>query len=107
MERKTISIIANRKTKSMVEKTASVIFICCAVVSIVAVVGITAYMFVSGTPAIFKVGLTEILFSNVWAPTAADPHYGILNIILNINCWGILCDFDRSSYWNFTSCQLS
>ena len=82
MERKTISIIANRKTKSMVEKTASVIFICCAVVSIVAVVGITAYMFVSGTPAIFKVGLTEILFSNVWAPTAADPHYGILNIIL-------------------------
>ena len=82
MERKTISIIANRKTKSMVEKTASVIFICCAVVSIVAVVGITAYMFVSGTPAIFKVGLTEILFSNVWAPTAANPQYGILNIIL-------------------------
>lgn len=82
MERKMISIIANRKTKSMVEKTASVIFICCAVVSIVAVVGITAYMFVSGTPAIFKVGLTEILFSNVWAPTAANPQYGILNIIL-------------------------
>ena len=82
MEKKMISIIANRKTKSMVEKIASIIFTCCAVVSIVAVVGITAYMFVSGTPAIFKVGLTEILFSNVWAPTAADPHYGILNIIL-------------------------
>ncbi|UTY40230.1 phosphate ABC transporter permease subunit PstC [Allocoprobacillus halotolerans] len=76
------SIIANRKTKSIVEKTAAIIFICCAVVSIVAVVGITAYMFVSGTPAIFKVGLTEILFSNVWAPTASDPQYGILNIIL-------------------------
>ena len=82
MERKMISIIANRKTKSMVEKIASIIFTCCAVVSIVAVVGITAYMFVSGTPAIFKVGLTEILFSNVWAPTAANPQYGILNIIL-------------------------
>ncbi len=82
MEKKMASIIANRKTKSIVEKTAAIIFICCAVVSIVAVVGITAYMFVSGTPAIFKVGLTEILFSNVWAPTASDPQYGILNIIL-------------------------
>lgn len=82
MEKKMVSIIANRKTKSMVEKIAAMIFVCCAAVSIVAVVGITAYMFVSGTPAIFKVGLTEILFSNVWAPTAADPQYGILNIIL-------------------------
>ena len=82
MERTNISIIANRKTKSLVEKTASIIFICCAFFSIIAVVGITAYMFISGTPAIFKVGLTEILFSNVWAPTAANPQYGILNIIL-------------------------
>ena len=54
MEKKMISIIANRKTKSMVEKIASIIFTCCAVVSIVAVVGITVYMFVSGTPAILK-----------------------------------------------------
>lgn len=82
MEKGLSSIIANRKTKSMVEKTASVIFSCCAVVSIIAVISITGYMLISGTPAIFKVGLTEILFSNVWAPTASTPQYGILNIIL-------------------------
>ncbi len=82
MERNIISIIANRKTKSMVEKVAAIIFTVCAVFSIVAVIAITAYMFISGTPAIFKVGLTEILFSGVWNPTASDPQYGILYIIL-------------------------
>ena len=82
MEKKVVSIMANRKTKSVIEKTAAAIFTCCAIVSIIAVIGITAYMFISGTPAIFKVGLTEILFSNVWAPTASQPQFGILNIIL-------------------------
>ena len=82
MEKSYISIIANRKTKSMIEKTAAVIFTCCAVVSILAVISITAYMFTSGTPAIFKVGLTEILFGRVWDPTAVDPQYGIFYIIL-------------------------
>lgn len=82
MEKSYISIIANRKTKSMIEKIAAIIFTCCAVVSILAVVSITAYMFISGTPAIFKVGLTEILFGRVWDPTAVDPQYGIFYIIL-------------------------
>ena len=90
MEKGIVSIFANRKTKSMVEKVASIIFTCCAVVSIVAVVSITAYMFISGTPAIFKVGLAEILFSNVWAPTASDPQFGILNIILT-SIVGVSC----------------
>lgn len=82
MEKNMMSIIANKKTKSMVEKTASMIFICCAIVSIVAVLSITIYMFVSGTPAIFKVGIVEMLFSHVWNPTAVDPQFGILYIIL-------------------------
>lgn len=82
MEKSMISIIANRKTKSMVEKTATMIFTCCAIVSIIAVISITAYMFMAGTPAIFQVGITEILFSSVWAPTATVPQFGILNIIL-------------------------
>ncbi len=34
------------------------------------------------TPAIFKIGLKEILFETQWAPTAADPKYGILYVIL-------------------------
>lgn len=82
MKKDVLSIISNRKTKSMVEKTAAIIFRGCAVVSIVAVVSITGYMIISGTPALFEVGIADILFSSVWAPTAADPQFGILMIIL-------------------------
>ena len=39
-------------------------------------------MIISGTPAIFKVGLKEILFGTVWKPTAAEPRFGILYVIL-------------------------
>ncbi len=82
MKKDMLSIISNRKTKSMVEKAAAIIFRGCAIVSIVAVVSITGYMIISGTPALFEVGIADILFSSVWAPTAADPQYGILMIIL-------------------------
>lgn len=82
MEKKFISIFVNKKNKSIIEKLASIIFTCCAVVSIIAVFSITLYMFISGTPAIFKIGIKEILFGNVWAPAAENPQYGILNIIL-------------------------
>ena len=82
MKKDMLSIISNRKTKSMVEKAAAIIFRGCAIVSIVAVVSITGYMIISGTPALFEVGIADILFSSVLAPTAADPQYGILMIIL-------------------------
>lgn len=82
MEKSVISILSNHQTKSMVEKAAAIILTICAIVSVVAVASITVYMFISGTPALFKVGLTDILFSNVWAPTAEVPHYGILYVIL-------------------------
>ena len=39
-------------------------------------------MIISGTPAILKVGLKEILFSTEWMPTAAEPKFGILWVIL-------------------------
>ncbi|WP_249029085.1 phosphate ABC transporter permease subunit PstC [Tannockella kyphosi] len=82
MKKDKLSIIANRKTKSMVEKTAAMIFCGCSVVSIVSVVFITAFMFYKGVPTFFEVGFGEILFSTDWAPTASDPSYGILYIIL-------------------------
>lgn len=82
MERDMLSIIGSRKTKSMVEKTVAMIFRGCAVVSVVAVLSITVYMFISGSPAIFKEGLLDILFGTVWAPTAETPSFGILYIIL-------------------------
>ena len=82
MKENTISIISNKKMKSRVEKMAKVIFQCCAIVSVVAVFSITLYMFISGTPAIFKEGIAGILFNSVWQPTAATPSFGILYIIL-------------------------
>lgn len=80
--KKSFSIVGSRKTKSVVEKTAHIIFVVCAMLSIVAVFSITIYMILNGTPAIFQVGLKEILFDTQWAPTAADPHFGILYVIL-------------------------
>lgn len=79
---KSISIMGSYKTKKTVEKVAGYIFIACAFFTVLAVFSITLYMFISGTPAIFEVGLKDILFSSLWKPTASDPSYGILNIIL-------------------------
>lgn len=72
----------NGKAKSAVERTAEIIFLVCAVVAIAAVVSITGYMLAKGTPALAKVGVADLLFGTVWQPTAADPSYGILFIIL-------------------------
>ena len=61
---------------------AQIIFTVCASFAILAVASITLYMIISGTPAIRKVGLKEILFTTVWAPTAQTPRFGILYVIL-------------------------
>lgn len=76
------SIIGNNKNKSTAEIIAEVLFTVCAFVAVVAVIAITAYMLVNGTPAIFKVGLKEILFGTEWAPGAREPRFGILYVIL-------------------------
>jgi len=70
-----------RKT-DLVETLAKNLVTLCACFAIFAVLSITLYMVVSGTPAIFKVGLTEILFGTVWEPAGAEPRYGIWYVIL-------------------------
>lgn len=76
------SIIGNSRNKAVVETAAQIIFTICSSFAVLAVVSITLYMIVSGAPAIFKVGLKDILFSTVWKPTAAEAHFGILYVIL-------------------------
>ncbi len=76
------SIVGNSKDKAMVEKVAQVIFTICAFAAILAVITITAYMIINGAPALLEVGIVEILFSTEWAPTAANPQYGIFWVIL-------------------------
>ena len=39
-------------------------------------------MIISGTPALFKVGVPEILFGTVWKPTGNPASFGILYVIL-------------------------
>ena len=76
------SIIGNHKNKSAVEKTAQGIFTLCAFIAILAVISITVYMIINGMPALFSVGIKEILFGTVWKPAAEDPSFGILYVIL-------------------------
>ena len=78
----TFSIIENKRTKALLEEVMEVIFLICAFFAILAVFSITLYMILNGTPSLFKVGLKEILFGTEWAPTAAEPKYGILYVIL-------------------------
>lgn len=68
--------------KAVVEKTAKTIFLVCAVVAILAVGAITVYMFIKGAPALKEVGAFDLLFSEIWKPTAQEPAYGIFYIIL-------------------------
>lgn len=77
-----MTISGSKKNKMVVETVAQSIFTICASFAILAVASITLYMIISGTPAIFKVGLKEILFGTVWKPTAAEPKFGILYVIL-------------------------
>lgn len=64
------------------ERAARVIFTVCASFAFFAVTFITLYMLVSGTPALIQVGPKQILFGTVWEPTAPEPKYGILYVIL-------------------------
>lgn len=65
-----------------IEAAAQAIFTVCAFCSVIAVVSITIYMIANGVPALFKVGMKELLFSTIWKPTAEEPSFGILYIIL-------------------------
>lgn len=53
-----------------------------ALVSVLAVLFITVFLFQSGLPLFRKVTVGNFLFSTEWAPTAAEPRYGILSFIV-------------------------
>lgn len=82
MHEKKFTIFGSHATKSLVERTAEIIFTACGLLAVVAVFSITLYMIVSGTPALFKVGVPEILFGTVWKPTGNPASFGILYVIL-------------------------
>ena len=81
-KQQTFSILGHRKNKSAVEESAQGIVTVCALLAILAVISITVYMVINGTPALFQVGIRGILFGTAWKPTAENPSFGILYVIL-------------------------
>ena len=67
--------------KAMIEMIAKGIFFIGAVIAIFAVCSITIYMFIKGAPALKEVGVSDLILSNKWMPTASEPSYGISYII--------------------------
>lgn len=63
------------------EKLAECIFFSFSCISIMSVIIITVYMFISGIPAIYEIGLLKFLFGTNWEPS--NNQYGILHLILS------------------------
>lgn len=77
-----MEISKSSRKKSTAERVAQIVFTICASFTILAVLSIMIYMIANGTPALFKVGIKELLFGTEWKPTAAEPEYGIFYVIL-------------------------
>ena len=70
------------KRQNLLENIIHGIFLLLGLVTIGCVLLITVYLVISGIPAILKIGITEFLFGDTWASTAAQPQFGILPFIL-------------------------
>ena len=76
------SLSKARVAKDAVELIMNVLFFLCGIVSVLCVAAITIYMLISGVPAIGKIGFFNFLSGTQWAPTAENPKFGILPMIL-------------------------
>lgn len=70
-----------KKITKLTEKAMNLLFLVCGLLTIFFVILITAFLVVSGLPAIREIGLWDFLFGAKWASTAAEPLYGILPFI--------------------------
>ena len=70
------------KNKRAFETIVHGIFLVLGLITVGCVLLITAYLVISGIPAIKQIGIVPFLFGNTWASTAAEPSYGILPFIL-------------------------
>ena len=75
--------------KTVTETAAKMLFLLCAVFSIIAVISIFLFLILQGSPAIGKIGFFDFLFGKEWNSnshdTYADPlngNYGIFTIIV-------------------------
>jgi phosphate transport system permease protein len=66
----------------MKEKIIKNIFLVCALLSIIFLLGITITLFVEGIPIFSEVNLFEFIFGKSWHPTHSTPEFGILPLII-------------------------
>lgn len=69
--------LAERKERIM-----SGVFFIAASMSIISLVLIIVFMFTNGIPVMLEYGLDEFLFGTVWRPTASEPRFGLLPMIM-------------------------
>ena len=72
----------HRSPLRVMECVMHALFLLCGLIAIAFVLFISFYLILSGLPAIRTIGLTEFLFGQTWASTAAEPQFGILPFIL-------------------------
>ena len=68
--------------KQLLEKAVQGVFLVLGLITVGFVLLITVYLIMAGLPAIRQLGLKAFLFGDRWAPTAAQPSYGVLPFIL-------------------------
>lgn len=68
--------------QNYIERLVHGIFLLLGLVTVGCVLLVTVYLVIAGIPAIQEIGLIPFLFGKTWAPTAAEPSYGILPFIL-------------------------
>ena len=71
-----------KKKSILLENIIHGIFLLLGLITVGCVLVISAYLVISGIPAIREIGLFDFLFGKTWAPTSAEPLYGILPFIL-------------------------
>ena len=76
-------MIIVKKQSNIPEHIIHGVFLILGLITVGCVLLITVYLTVSGIPAIREIGLGKFLFGATWAPTEAEPQYGILPFILS------------------------
>lgn len=71
-----------KNKKRTFEKIIHGIFLILGLITVGCVLLITAYLVISGIPAIREIGLFPFLFGKTWESASAEPSYGILPFIL-------------------------
>ena len=77
-------MVEKNKSKYIIDKVTSVIFLICALIAVISLVLIIGFVFYKGLRPFFAEGksFTKFIFGAQWYPTSDDPKYGILPMII-------------------------